>query len=207
MPGFSAVGRKVVASFGALLLVDIIVLALSAQVNQFQEYFFVADLFPLALSIITLVSLPLILLYDFAVLTSFAVRAPFKIGYLSVLSVLWLAFNAFSTARWSHVPLACDVIPAEYPDERTWCKNLQALKSFVWIEWLMFTATALLIIRYTISQHTHGNTHVWRVPFVRYDPRRPEHIGIIPEITITEDYFAAGGYRGSEFLQYEKQEI
>lgn len=37
------------------MFTDIIVLALSVRVNIFQEFFFVADLFPLALSIITLV--------------------------------------------------------------------------------------------------------------------------------------------------------
>lgn len=37
------------------MFTDIIVLALSVRVNIFQEFFFVADLFPLSLSIITLV--------------------------------------------------------------------------------------------------------------------------------------------------------
>ena len=40
---------------GVFILADIVVLVLSSRVNVFQEFFFVADLFPLALSIITLV--------------------------------------------------------------------------------------------------------------------------------------------------------
>ncbi|EEB87199.1 hypothetical protein MPER_15550 [Moniliophthora perniciosa FA553] len=53
----SSTGKKRIGIHGAQLLVTIIVLALSARVNQFQEFFFAADLFPLALSIVSLVLL------------------------------------------------------------------------------------------------------------------------------------------------------
>lgn len=39
--------------------------------------------------------------------------------------------------RWRHVPLACSKIPAEYVEERGWCRELQALKAFVWVEWVL----------------------------------------------------------------------
>ena len=32
--------------------------------------------------------------------------------------------------------MACANIPDEYADERGWCRDLQALKAFVWIEWV-----------------------------------------------------------------------
>ena len=88
------------------------------------------------MSIITLVTFTLILLVDFASPNAFLGRAPFQVGWLCVLSVFWLAANAFSTSRWRHVPLQCDAIPADFDSEKAWCKDLQALKSFVWVEWV-----------------------------------------------------------------------
>jgi len=68
------------------------------------------------------------------------------------------AFNAFSTARWRHVPTACDTIPncwsifffisqvnspfyllslrTAFLHERAWCKDIRILTAFVWVEWV-----------------------------------------------------------------------
>lgn len=96
----------------------------------------VADKAPLAMSIITLVTFLIILLTDFASSNAFVARAPFQLSWTFVLSVFWLAANAFSTSRWRHVPLQCAAIPAGFESEQAWCRDLQALKSFVWVEWL-----------------------------------------------------------------------
>ena len=95
---------------------------------------------------------------DFALDNSYTSRAQFEIGVFGVLSVFWLAFNAFSSSRWSQVPFYCNSIPSgthlfhiyynaihpsivkDFPDEITWCKNLQALKSFVWANFLICTS-------------------------------------------------------------------
>jgi hypothetical protein len=90
-----------------LFVINIIVLALAARVNQFQEFFcmspthtpscilthhrtVVADLFPLALSIITLVYLSLSLLLDLGLENPFTAKAHFEIGAFGLLSVFWL---------------------------------------------------------------------------------------------------------------------
>ncbi|EDQ99837.1 uncharacterized protein LACBIDRAFT_334678 [Laccaria bicolor S238N-H82] len=110
---FSSVGRTKVASHLILLFVNIIVLALSARVNLFQGFFFHADLFPLALSIITFVIIVFLLALDFALNNSYTGRAQFEIGVFGVLSIFWLSFNAFSTSRWRQVPFHCNSIPSE----------------------------------------------------------------------------------------------
>ncbi|EIN05499.1 hypothetical protein PUNSTDRAFT_46856 [Punctularia strigosozonata HHB-11173 SS5] len=185
----SSFGKKRYYAYAATLLVDIIVLALSARVNEFQEFFFVADKFPLIMSIITLVTLTFTYALPVAVLcppwvnpmnsilldasreNSFFGRAPFQLSWLFILSVFWLAFNAFSTSRWRHVPLQCDAIPAGFASEKAWCKDLQALKSFVWVEWLLLFLNFALTLRYTISQSTHGLKHVWSTSLSRYTPQ------------------------------------
>ncbi|EPQ51581.1 hypothetical protein GLOTRDRAFT_101448 [Gloeophyllum trabeum ATCC 11539] len=145
-----------------------------------------ADLFPLGLSIATLILLFFMFLFNFAVINSFLVRAPFQIGILFIASVFWLAFNAFSTSRWAHITMSCGSIPGEYADARAWCRDVQGLKAVVWIEWVMLTFTAFLTFRHAITQQNRGHTHIWTQPLVRYHPRH-------------------GARRGdSEFLQFEK---
>uniref|UniRef100_A0A0W0FTB8 MARVEL domain-containing protein n=1 Tax=Moniliophthora roreri TaxID=221103 RepID=A0A0W0FTB8_MONRR len=169
----SSTGKKKIGIHGAQLLVTIIVLALSARVNQFQEFFFAADLFPLALSIISLVLLAImqvpstrIILFrvedltacyrlsmDFALSRSYN---KFEIGILSVMTVLWLVFSAFSTSRW--VSVSCGGIPDGFDDVRVWCRDLQALKAFVWIEWLAFLFSTLSTIRLSKTEKRRNNT-------------------------------------------------
>lgn len=168
---YSSVGKTRLMVYAGLFFVNIVVLALSARVNVFQEFFFMADLFPLGLSITTLVLLTFMLLLDFSIQNAVTARPPFEIGILSVLTIFWLAFNAFSTARWRHVPLMCSSIPAEFSDEKTWCRDLQALKTFVWIEWVILFLTVASTIRYAVTEHSRGNKHVWSTALSRYTPR------------------------------------
>ncbi|TFK65975.1 hypothetical protein BDN72DRAFT_962094 [Pluteus cervinus] len=184
----SSVGRKQVTAHVCLYIVNIIVLALSTQVNSFQEYFFVADLFPFGLSIATLVLLSLLLLLDLTLEKSYTGRPQFEIGFFGIIAIFWLAVNAFSTSRWHQVPMACDAIPADSLDLRTWCKNLQALQVFVWVEWLLICGITLFTARFALSENSKGHKHVFKMPLSRYN----RHIQL-------------DGYnRGSEFLQYGK---
>lgn len=107
---------------------------------------------------------------------TFIARPAFHMSIFGLLSIFWLgeyltqtkmipaslrrsselvfsAFNAFSTSRWSNIPFPCSTIPdgesaasitpqlywviltvrPEYADERGWCQEVQALKAFVWI--------------------------------------------------------------------------
>ncbi|OBZ78033.1 hypothetical protein A0H81_01849 [Grifola frondosa] len=81
----------------SILVLDIVVLALAARVNIFQEFFFVADLFPLALSIVTLVLLVCFLVLDFGLRNSFTVA----LGMKSACST----FSAFSGSHSMPFPL------------------------------------------------------------------------------------------------------
>jgi len=125
---FSTVGKIKVSAHAALLLVNIIVLAFATRVNRFQEFFFMADLFPFGLSIVTLILLVVSITVDLAIKNSYTGRAQFEVGLFGVLSIFWLAFNSFSTSRWSMIPFHCDTIPDDFLEERGWCKDVQTLK-------------------------------------------------------------------------------
>ncbi|KZT25596.1 hypothetical protein NEOLEDRAFT_1133599 [Neolentinus lepideus HHB14362 ss-1] len=190
MAEISSSGKKFLVALGVITVLDVAAVAFSARINIIQEFFFMADLFPLGLSIATLILILLMLILNLTVVDSFLVRAPFQIGNLFVLSLLWLAFNAFSTARWAHIPTNCSSIPVEYPDARAWCRDVQGLKAVIWLEWVMLLATPLLTLRHIITQHTQGYAHIWTMPLVRYDSR----------------HGSRGDGRDSEFLQFEKYE-
>jgi hypothetical protein len=167
---FTSVGKKQLAASLFVFIANVLVLVFSTRVNQFQEFFFVADLFPLGLSILTLIFLVFTLSLDLFFPKSYTARPQFYIVTFGILSIFWLAVNAFSTSRWKHIPSTCSEIPDDFTDERAWCKDVQALKAFVWIEWVALLLTTLFTLRYTLSQSSRGNKHILKGPLSRYSP-------------------------------------
>ncbi|TFY78354.1 hypothetical protein EWM64_g5664 [Hericium alpestre] len=153
----SSIGKTVFAAYAAIILTNVVVLALSARVNMFQDFFYVADKFPFILSIVTLAVALLLLVFDLGLSSAYTARAQFQIGVLALFSVFWLGFNAFSSSRWKHVPMNCSSIPSDYPDTRAWCHDLQALQAFVWLNWVLLSAAALATMRFSVRQHQKGS--------------------------------------------------
>ncbi|RPD65203.1 hypothetical protein L226DRAFT_501940 [Lentinus tigrinus ALCF2SS1-7] len=192
----SSFGKKKLGVHVLLIVLDIIALAFAARVNIFQEFYFMADLFPLGLAVTTLTILFCTLVLDLSFQNIPIARPAIEIGLLYVLTIFWLAFNAFSTARWRHVPMNCNSIPAEYDDMRGWCRDVQALKSFVWIEFVALFFTASWILRYAVKEHKQGRTQVWSGPLSRYVPRDTTRDDFSRQ-TFT-DYFGARGHSAFE---------
>jgi len=186
---FSTVGKAKVGANVAILVVSIIVLGLSAKVNQFQDFFFMADLFPFVLAIVTLVVSLAILGLEFGLATFFLNRAQYQASITAALAILWLGFSAFSTSRWSSIPMSCSSISGvDFAEERSWCNSIQALKTFIWLEFLLCFGTATWIFHYSFKQYNKGYKHIFQSPFSRY----------------RSDVGMNGLNRGSEFLQYAK---
>ncbi|KAK7676261.1 hypothetical protein QCA50_007170 [Cerrena zonata] len=169
--GLSPAGKRKLAAQLFLVLIDIIVLAFATRINLFQEFYYMADVFPFALSIVTLSILIIMMLLEYGISNSFTAKPPFEIGMLYILSIFWLAFNVFSTTRWRHVPMSCSSIPSDYPDMRSWCQDVQALKSLVWIHFVALFFTASFTLRYVLVQHNRGNRLIWKTPISQYNPR------------------------------------
>ncbi|THH32321.1 hypothetical protein EUX98_g1835 [Antrodiella citrinella] len=185
---FTSAGKKKSAAYGLLMLLDSIVMALATRVNIFQEFFFMADIFPLVLSSVTLFLLAFTFVLDVVFKRTWLTIPVFEIGLLYTMSIFWLAFNAFSTMRWSLIPLNCASVPFEYGE---WCRDVQALKSFVWILFIAIFFTASFNLRYAYIQHRKGNRHVWSTPLSRFRPQvrlNPGSVSPLDRQTIT-DYF------------------
>jgi len=68
--------------------------------------------------------------------------------------------------------MACSAIPDEFVDERVWCRDLQALKAFVWIEFVILFITLSYTLYFVFSEHRAGNKHVWWTALSRYSKSR-----------------------------------
>ncbi|KAI0764821.1 hypothetical protein C8Q74DRAFT_1284213 [Fomes fomentarius] len=196
MSGISSLGKKKLGVHALLIFLDILALAFAARVNIFQEFYFMADLFPLGLAVTTLTILFFTFVLDLTLINIPTARPAVEVGLTYFLSIFWLAFNAFSTARWRHVPMACHSIPAEYDDMRGWCRDVQALKAFVWLEFVGLFCYASWILRYAIIENKQGRTHVWGGSLSRYVPRDLPRNDFVRQ-TVT-DYFAPRGHSAFE---------
>lgn len=195
MAPFSRFGRRLLVLYCILALLDASVLALAVRVNIWQEFFFVADMLPLGLSIVSLV-LVLVMAASSVIFTASPFARPkAQIGLFTALSALWLASNSFSSSRWGGIPMPCSTVPEDFPEERYWCQDAQALKFLVWMLFLGLLYTTLSTTRYVVAQHRHGNRHIWRVALARFDPRASIDFGHTrtpsvgdPRMTMTDHF-------------------
>lgn len=176
---------------------------LSARVNIFQEFYFAADLLPFGLSITTCIILLSLISLDICCKNSFTARPPFETGLLFTLSLFWLAFNVFSTFRWRYIPLDCSSIPSDYLDERAWCRDVQALKSFIWSLFVGLLFTAAFILRYAVLQAKRGNRKVWITPLSRYDPRK----AVQPTHNRAMSRFTIANFAERSFMSWEEEKM
>ncbi|EMD32478.1 hypothetical protein CERSUDRAFT_118809 [Gelatoporia subvermispora B] len=194
----SPVGKKRAAIYAAIVFLDIVVVALAARVNIFQEFFFMADMFPFALSIVTLALLFLTISLHVIAFNSFLTRPLFETVSLFILSIAWLASNAFSTSRWQAIPLACASIPSEFAYERAWCRDVQALKAMVWILFVVLFLVAVFTLRYVVSESRRGRSYIWDGPLSQYNARAPtpaiwDSDNFHPGRATMTDYFGRDG--------------
>jgi len=158
---------------GLLLVFTIVTLALSGHVNAFQGFFYVADRIPFVLSLITLL---ILLVSIYSGKQSKLSRPAIEAAYLGVLTVIWLCANAFSTSRWQFIQISdCNSIPVEQnPDflnqAKTWCYEIQALRAFIWFEWLTLLAYFGGLVYFATRHASRGTKHVWTTSIGQFDP-------------------------------------
>jgi len=154
MQPFSSVGMARLAIYSVLLLCNLIVFAVSAHVNSFHGFFYVADQAPFVLSIFTGLIVGAVVVSDILARDSPLSRPVPEVTWLAALSLVWLCFNAFSTSRWRFVQATdCASLPAstDFAKATGWCQSVQALRGFVWLEWVILVCALLFIGRFVAS--------------------------------------------------------
>ncbi|KZW04165.1 hypothetical protein EXIGLDRAFT_758463 [Exidia glandulosa HHB12029] len=148
----------------ALLVCNLIVFALAAHVNTFHGFFYVADEAPFFLSIFTFLIVGSTFVGDLRGTNPLLSRPRIELPLLALLTLFWLCFNAFSSSRWRFVQAAdCGTIPAgdDFSSVAIWCREVQALRSFVWVEWIILAATFVWLTAFTLRASRRGNTRIW----------------------------------------------
>jgi len=80
-----------------------------------------------------------------------------------------------------------------YSSYHTWCEEVQALRAFIWLEWVIFLLMFAYVFRWTFNQYRAGRNDVWSTVISRYQD------------TLTTTAAGVGASRApSEFLQWEK---
>jgi len=199
---FSSIGRLRLSVNFCLLFLNLVIVALAVKINRFQDYFFVADVLPLTLSAITLGIVLIVLVFDLGTTNFFTSRAPFQIGLYVAFTCVWLVASAFSTHRWRHLPAACDTIPSELSNEIAWCKDVQALKAFLWIQWILLFTSTIYTTYYVLTQSSKGHKHIWTVSLSRY--LATPVVSYPASAVLSRSSHPTQTARDSDFVQYEK---
>lgn len=164
--------------YALLMACNLIVFALAAHVNTFHSFFYVADQAPFILSIFTFLIVGSTLLGDMKGSNPFMSRPRIELAWLALLTFFWLCFNAFSSSRWRFIQATdCGDIPggSEFSSVAVWCKEVQALRSFVWIEWLILAGT-LVWLTIVVTRAARRNNRIWSTSLAResFQPTPPD---------------------------------
>ncbi|PVG04579.1 hypothetical protein CPB86DRAFT_746444 [Serendipita vermifera] len=140
-------------------------------------FFYHADRFPFVLSILTGFTFILKSIVEWRKKGNVITARPVtEIATLSAMSFAWTVSNAFSTPRWNGIqPGVCSSIsindnPEFERSSRLWCRELLALRAFVWIEWVILVVSLVLLLGYCVKQAKKGSRHVWSTPLAIYNP-------------------------------------
>jgi hypothetical protein len=200
MPNLASIRAK---AQGLLLVFTLVILGLSAHVNVFQGFFYVADRFPFVMSLFTIVILLGVIVSEFVSAGESKVSRPaVELVWLGLLLVAWLGANVFSTHRWQPIQMdVCNNIPVESNPEflsaaKTWCYEIQALRAFIWMEWVILLISFASLLSFAIWHSARGVRHVWTTNISQFDP----HITVVQKakrgVSMASSFF--GRYRTSK---------
>jgi ABC-type multidrug transport system fused ATPase/permease subunit len=146
------------------LLFSLITLSLAAHFTSTTEevisgYYYFAVL-AIATSVLTLVSLPVLLIVDMIRTGAFTSMVVVEVGWLSILWVLWLATGADAADVSSKIFISgCD-----YKNRlailRTPCHEAAAITAFSFLTWLVLLGYVILLLTFSIIGSNKGH-RVW----------------------------------------------
>jgi hypothetical protein len=145
-------------TMAVVLLFSVITLALSAHLTSTTEKFLFYYKFAamaLAVSLISLITLPVLIIVDFVRRGAFTSMVIVELVWLGILWVLWLATGSLAASA----NLDCNVI---YFSNvlNTGCGEYQAIQAFSFLTWLVLVAYWILLLVASIIGATRGHP-VW----------------------------------------------
>lgn len=149
-------------ALAATTFFSLIVLAVSAAyLAKTKSLGFEADtfnLFDVAVSVITLVTIPIMMLVDRMRRGAFTSKIVIELAWFGILAVLWLAAASFTSNQISGLVTLCKF--DRDSTLRALCKESQTAAAFGWLAWLCLTGYTVTLLVTSVISHNHGST-VW----------------------------------------------
>ncbi|KIM84206.1 hypothetical protein PILCRDRAFT_818536 [Piloderma croceum F 1598] len=161
-----------VVLLGVVVLFSVIVLALAAALINTTEslgFYYVFSALALAVSILTLLTVGLLLVFDH-IRTGFVTsRIVVELIVLGILSILWLA-TAADTASFNSFAVGCGAdscwsCPSQHHDVNSnhdaACGEIQAIEAFSFLNWIILMGYCITLLAFSIIHSRRGNNGVW----------------------------------------------
>jgi hypothetical protein len=151
-----------ILALAVALLFALITLGLAADITRTTEeaisgYYYFAVL-AIATSVLTLVSLPVLIVVDLIRTGAFTSMIVVELGWLSILWVLWLATGADTADVSSKIFISgCNYV---HPILETTCRETAAIAAFSFLTWIILFGYVILLFVFSVMAANKGHS-VW----------------------------------------------
>lgn len=114
----------------------------------------------LAVAVMTLVTVPGMVVVDIFRRGAFTSMIAVELGWLGFLDVLWLASAAYTTSVWPPLGSLC-ALNGDIPNLVGACADVQAGMAFGWLNWLSLTGYLVTLLVVSIISSSKGSP-VWK---------------------------------------------
>ncbi|KAG1793865.1 uncharacterized protein HD556DRAFT_1308338 [Suillus plorans] len=158
--GWFSVAR--ITLFSTAIAFSLIALGLNAYFISLtvpDDFYFTFSALGLATAMLTLFTIPVMLIVDFIRRGAFTSMVVFELSWLFLLAILWVATagEAVSTFNF-YYPQGC--IYTDGSDAETYCLELQAVEAFAFLNFFIFLGYTGVLLAFSIIGSTRGNG-VW----------------------------------------------
>ncbi|CAL1701576.1 unnamed protein product [Somion occarium] len=150
-------------AFGTVSLFSVIILALSAHWIATTETKFVSPFydpyaaFALAVSLLSLLTLPAMLIIDHIRKGAFTSKIIFELSWIGTLAILWLASAAVTSQVYANSTLTCW---RNFTVIIVGCREAQAIQAFGHLNWLLLFFYSVGLAVLSLVSHNNGRD-VW----------------------------------------------
>jgi hypothetical protein len=157
--GYFSVAR--ITLFSITIAFSLIGLGLNAYFLSLTEphnFYFIFSALGVATALLTIVTIPIMLILDFIRRGAFTSMIVFELSWLFILAILWVttAGEAVSTSNY-YYPQGC---VATDSIDNTYCMEVQAVEAFAFLNFFIFLGYTCVLLVFSIIGSTRGNT-IW----------------------------------------------
>lgn len=140
------------------IVLSIIVLGLAADLTSTTETYlhgaFTFASMGIASSVISLVTLPVLLIVDMLRTGAFTSMIVVELVWLFIVWVLWLTTAALTAQAGQEIPSNCNFVVAFFT---TGCHELQAIEAFSFLNWILLMIYSIVVLVMAIIGSTRGH--------------------------------------------------